>query len=108
MWKEGKKDSKSTPNGGGEGVSTDGGGEEASPEGGGEGASPDGGGEGASPEGEGEGGKQPKTKREVQRKIPHMTLLPGLQFSLAGILGKPETFYDVPVIRFTFEIFSYL
>ncbi|CAM9923666.1 unnamed protein product, partial [Scytosiphon promiscuus] len=40
--------------------------------------------------------------------LPHLTILPGLQFSLAGIIGKPETFYTVPVIRFAFEIFSYL
>ena len=40
--------------------------------------------------------------------IPHLSVLPGLQFSLAGILGKPGTFYNVPVIRFVFEIFSYL
>lgn len=26
--------------------------------------------------------------------FPHVTLLPGLQFSLAGILGKPQTFYE--------------
>ncbi|CBN74318.1 Ankyrin Repeat Transient Receptor Potential Channel [Ectocarpus siliculosus] len=43
-----------------------------------------------------------------QWRIPHSTMLPGLQFSLAGIQGKPETFYKVPVIRFAFEIFSYL
>lgn len=43
-----------------------------------------------------------------QRKIPHSTILPGLQFSLAGIIGKPETFYQVPVIRFVFEIFGHL
>lgn len=52
---------------------------------------------------DGEQGEQPKRK---QRRLPHSTILPGLQFSLAGILGKPETFYDVPVIRFVFEIFS--
>lgn len=40
--------------------------------------------------------------------VPHLTILPGLQFTLAGILGKPETFYQVPVIRFIFEIFSYV
>ncbi|CAM9267068.1 unnamed protein product [Ectocarpus sp. 4 AP-2014] len=40
--------------------------------------------------------------------IPHSTILPGLQFSLAGVLGKPETFYQVPAIRFVFEIFTYL
>eukprot|EP00752_Nemacystus_decipiens_P011859 g10519.t1 len=43
-----------------------------------------------------------------QKKVPHTTILPGLQFSLAGILGKPGTFYQVPVIRFMFEIFSYV
>eukprot|EP00903_Cladosiphon_okamuranus_P014653 g13587.t1 len=43
-----------------------------------------------------------------QLMIPHLTMLPGLQFSLAGILGKPGTFYKVPVMRFVFEIFSYL
>eukprot|EP00903_Cladosiphon_okamuranus_P014655 g13588.t2 len=40
--------------------------------------------------------------------FPHLTVLPGLQFTLAGVLGKPETFYQVPVIRFIFEFFSYL
>lgn len=40
--------------------------------------------------------------------FPHSTVLPGLQFSLAGIIGKPETFYQVPAVRFVFEIFSYL
>ncbi|CAN0140980.1 unnamed protein product, partial [Scytosiphon promiscuus] len=44
----------------------------------------------------------------VQRSIPHLTVLPGLQFSLAGILGRPDVFYQVPVIRFAFEILSYL
>lgn len=41
-------------------------------------------------------------------RIPHSTILPGLQFSLAGVIGKPETFYQVPVIRFVFEIFGHL
>eukprot|EP00752_Nemacystus_decipiens_P009021 g8052.t1 len=41
-------------------------------------------------------------------RFPHVTLLPGLQFSLAGILGKPQTFYQVPAVRFMFELFSYL
>ncbi|CAM9102556.1 unnamed protein product, partial [Hapterophycus canaliculatus] len=36
----------------------------------------------------------------------HVTLLPGLQFSLAGILGKPQTFYEA--VRFMLELFSYL
>ncbi|CAM9233322.1 unnamed protein product, partial [Ectocarpus sp. 12 AP-2014] len=40
--------------------------------------------------------------------VPHSTILPGLQFSLAGTLGKPETFYQVPVVRFAYEIFTYL
>lgn len=51
---------------------------------------------------------QGEQTEQRQIRIPHSTILPGLQFSLAGILGKPETFYDVPVIRFMFEIFSYL
>lgn len=27
-------------------------------------------------------------------RFPHVTFLPGLQFSLAGMLGKPQTFYQ--------------
>lgn len=27
-------------------------------------------------------------------RFPHVTVLPGLQFSLAGMLGKPQTFYQ--------------
>eukprot|EP00903_Cladosiphon_okamuranus_P019883 g18275.t1 len=41
-------------------------------------------------------------------RFPHVTFLPGLQFSLAGILGKPQTFYQVPAVRFMWELFSYL
>ncbi|CAM9206508.1 unnamed protein product [Ectocarpus fasciculatus] len=54
--------------------------------------------------------RAPESPHEPPRqwRIPHSTMLPGLQFSLAGIQGKPETFYKVPVIRFAFEIFSYL
>lgn len=44
----------------------------------------------------------------VSRSIPHTTLLPGLQFSLAGIVGKPETFYTVPAVRFAYEVLSYM
>eukprot|EP00903_Cladosiphon_okamuranus_P014652 g13586.t1 len=47
-------------------------------------------------------------KLRKQTRVPHTTMLPGLQFSLAGILGKPQTFYQVPVIRFIFEIFGYM
>lgn len=47
-------------------------------------------------------------KPPEKRRVPHSTMLPGLQFSLAGILGKPETFYQVPVIRFIYEIFGYM
>lgn len=42
------------------------------------------------------------------RVFPHTTLLPGLQFSLAGIVGKPDTFYSVPAIRFAYEVLSYM
>lgn len=52
-------------------------------------------------------GAEPKSTMLQRRTVPHSTVLPGLQFSLAGILGKPETFYQVPVIRFIFEIFGY-
>ena len=55
----------------------------------------------------GSGGPNPKPKPSGW-DVPHLTILPGLQFSLAGILGKPETFYQIPVIRFIFEILSYL
>lgn len=41
-------------------------------------------------------------------EFPHSTVIPGLQFFLAGIIGKPETFYDVPLVRFVFEVFSFL
>lgn len=47
-------------------------------------------------------------KERKEWRVPHSTVLPGLQFSLAGIVGKPETFYQVPVIRFVFEIFGHL
>ncbi len=56
-----------------------------------------------------------KTKLERTKKylanpnvVPHTTILPGLQFWLAGLVGKPGTFYDVPAVRFTFELWSYL
>lgn len=39
--------------------------------------------------------------------LPHRTILPGLQFTLAGILGKPATFYEIPIVRFAFSIFQY-
>lgn len=40
--------------------------------------------------------------------LPHRTLLPGLQFTLAGIIGKPAMFYEVPAVRFAFELLSYM
>lgn len=45
---------------------------------------------------------------ELASKLPHSTLLPGLQFTLAGIIGKPVAFYVVPAVRFIFELLSYL
>lgn len=44
---------------------------------------------------------------ERSQWFPHTTLLPGLQFSLAGILGKPDEFYAVPAVRFAFEILAF-
>lgn len=41
-------------------------------------------------------------------RVPHVTLLPGLQFSLAGIIGAPATFYGVPAIRFAYELYGYM
>lgn len=43
-----------------------------------------------------------------RNSFPRSTILPGLQFLLAGVIGKPETFYEVPVIRFSFELFIHL
>ncbi|CAM9995089.1 unnamed protein product, partial [Ectocarpus sp. 12 AP-2014] len=40
--------------------------------------------------------------------FPHTTVLPGTQFLLAGLLGKPTDFFLVPFVRFMFETFSYL
>lgn len=39
--------------------------------------------------------------------IPHTTLLPGLQFTLAGIVGKPDEFYNVPAVRFAFDLLAF-
>ncbi|CAN0416276.1 unnamed protein product [Ascophyllum nodosum] len=52
----------------------------------------------------GNAGKEPLDWND----FPRSTILPGLQFLLAGIIGKPETFYEVPAMLFTFELFSYL
>ena len=57
---------------------------------------------------EGGNGKMALGKQNDPGKFPHRTVFPGLQFSLAGIIGKPETFYEVPLIRFMFEILSYM
>lgn len=49
------------------------------------------------------------TTNELDWSIfPHRTVLPGLQFSLAGVIGKPETFYSVPAVLFAMEMLSYL
>lgn len=39
---------------------------------------------------------------------PWDTVLPGLQFVLAGIIGKPEIYHEVPLVRFAFEVVGYL
>lgn len=49
-----------------------------------------------------------KEDGDLPRSIPHYTVLPGLQFSLAGVLGKPETFYQVPALRFAYHLLYYL
>lgn len=40
--------------------------------------------------------------------FPRTTVLPGLQFILAGIIGKPDQFFLVPFVRFFFDTSSYL
>lgn len=44
----------------------------------------------------------------VGQPLPHRTVLPMLQFSLAGIIGKPDTFFNVPAVRFAFEFLQFL
>lgn len=36
------------------------------------------------------------------------TVLPGLQFILAGIIGKPVSYYVVPMIRMAFVVINYM
>lgn len=45
-------------------------------------------------------------KGHTTRGFP--TLLPGLQFSLAGIIGRPDSFFCVPAVRFAYIVLSYL
>ncbi|CAM9651710.1 unnamed protein product [Ectocarpus fasciculatus] len=57
--------------------------------------------------------RAPTMVRRFKRKLllhgfPHTTVLPGAQFLLAGLLGKPTEFFLVPFVRFLFETFSYL
>ncbi|CAM9276872.1 unnamed protein product [Scytosiphon promiscuus] len=40
--------------------------------------------------------------------VPHLTLLPGLQFTLAGVIGVPARFYEVPAIRWFYGVLSYM
>lgn len=51
-----------------------------------------------------------KTEEDKRRwtQLPHSTALPMLQFSLAGIIGKPDTFYNVPAVRIAFEFLHFL
>ena len=43
-----------------------------------------------------------------EKKVQHRTVFPGLQFTLAGIMGKPDKYYIVPAIRMAFVVMSYL
>lgn len=50
-----------------------------------------------------------KSKKPSDRnKLPHTTVLPMLQFSLTGLIGKPAVFYNVPAVRFAVEFLHYL
>lgn len=53
-------------------------------------------------------GEGTKTGRLRAFSVPHETLLPGLQFTLAGIIGAPATYYEVPAIRFSYDLLAYL
>lgn len=55
-----------------------------------------------------ENGDEIGIQRSEYPTLPHVTLLPGLQFLLAGIIGKPSAFYEVPAVRFTYELLSYM
>lgn len=46
--------------------------------------------------------------KEPRSGFPHRTLLPGLQFILAGTIGKPAAFYVVPAVRFSYAVLSYV
>ena len=46
--------------------------------------------------------------RIKSNSFPHYTVLPGLQFTLAGIMGKPVSYYVVPAIRMLFIVINYL
>ncbi|CAM9784847.1 unnamed protein product, partial [Scytosiphon promiscuus] len=49
--------------------------------------------------------KEPQSRRsDIFADFPHVTLLPGLQFSLAGILGKPQTFYEAGTPLFLLKL----
>ncbi|CAM9548053.1 unnamed protein product, partial [Ectocarpus fasciculatus] len=48
------------------------------------------------------------TRRLDRNQLPHTTVLPMLQFSLAGLIGKPAVFYNVPAVRFALEFLHYL
>lgn len=52
--------------------------------------------------------KRLAARRRRWTQLPHSTALPMLQFSLAGIIGKPDTFYNVPAVRFAFEFLQFL
>eukprot|EP00903_Cladosiphon_okamuranus_P021895 g20127.t2 len=45
---------------------------------------------------------------EASMKFQYRTVFPGLQFTLAGVIGKPVSYYVVPAIRMVFVVISYL
>lgn len=40
--------------------------------------------------------------------FPSLTLLPGLQFSVAGLVAKPDEFYKVPLMRLILDVVVFL
>lgn len=41
-------------------------------------------------------------------RFPHTSVVPALQFVMAGAIGKPEDIFLVPRARFFYDIYSYL
>lgn len=52
--------------------------------------------------------KGPGMTRPAETVLPYRTIFPAVQFVLAGIIGKPATYCQVPIVRFAFGIICHL